>query len=69
MKLSFEHYTRLANFELSGINNPFKYLGGLINQNYVRSGGGSTSKTYESVQGGEGTRMDEIERRHFLNVS
>ena len=30
-------------------------------------GGGDTSRTYESLQGREGPKLDEIERTYFLN--
>ena len=34
---------------------------------YVRARGGDTSRTYESLQGREGPKLDEIERTYFVN--
>ena len=50
------HVSNIENFEFSEIKHILKCLGALINHKYERSGGGGISKTYESIQGGRGSK-------------
>ena len=53
----------IVSFEPSEINNKFKCLWGLTSKSTY--GGGGSSKTYKTTQGGVGPKTDEVERTYF----